>query len=86
MATTGEYWQFAEEALQYAAAAGTEDKRKAFLEMARHWTLAAMRAGGMVFPDERQIPSPSTNPLLNADQKSGNWCNARKARRQFRQF
>jgi len=41
MTTHDEYRQYAKECLRWAAAAKTEDQRKAFLEMARAWTLAA---------------------------------------------
>jgi hypothetical protein len=43
VATIGEYKQYAKECLRWAAESKTEDDRKAFLELARAWTLAAMR-------------------------------------------
>ena len=41
MSTANEYRLFAEECLRWARSAKTEDERKAFLDMARTWTIAA---------------------------------------------
>lgn len=43
MATAKEYRQFAEECFRWADEAKTEQDRTAFLELARVWTLAALR-------------------------------------------
>ena len=51
MATINEYRQFANECLRWAAEAEMEDDRKAFLELANDWTLAALRLEGVLSPD-----------------------------------
>jgi len=43
MATAQEYRKFAEECLRWADEADTEEFKDAFIQMARDWTLAAMR-------------------------------------------
>jgi hypothetical protein len=43
MATAQEYRKFAEECLRWADEAETEEFKDAFIQMARDWTLAAMR-------------------------------------------
>ena len=63
MATVNEYRQFANECLRWAAEAETEDDRKAFLELARDWTLAALRLEGVVTPDPKQTRLPSNREL-----------------------
>jgi hypothetical protein len=50
MATITEYQQLAHECVRWAARAKTEGERMAFLEIARAWTLAAVR----VAPVEQQ--------------------------------
>jgi hypothetical protein len=45
MTTTAEFRQFAEECLRFAEQAKTEQERKAFLDMARTWTQAAVGTG-----------------------------------------
>ena len=47
MATVSEYRQFANECLRWATEAETEEERNAFLQMARDWTLAALRLEGV---------------------------------------
>jgi hypothetical protein len=59
MATVSEYRQFAAECLRWATEAETEDMRKAFLDMARDWTLAALRLEGVLTPDAKETESPS---------------------------
>ena len=63
MATVNEYRQFANECLRWAAEAETEDDRKAFLELARDWTLAALRLEGVLTPDPKQTRLPSNREL-----------------------
>ena len=64
MATVNEYRQFANECLRWAAEAETEDDRKAFLELARYWTLAALRLEGRLTPpDPKQTRLPSNREL-----------------------
>jgi hypothetical protein len=46
MATISEYREFAKQSLRWAAEADTEEFKKAFLDMARDWTLAAIRLEG----------------------------------------
>jgi hypothetical protein len=50
MATAEEYKQFAKECLRWATEAETDDDRNALLEMARDWTLAALRLDGVLVP------------------------------------
>jgi hypothetical protein len=52
MATADEYRQFAKECLRWATEVA-EDERQAFLDMARDWTLAAMRLEGILIPERR---------------------------------
>ena len=58
MATVSEYKQFAKECLRWAAEATTEEDRKAFLDLARDWTLAAVRLeeGAMLAADKENVP------------------------------
>jgi hypothetical protein len=51
MATAKEYRQFAVECLRWATEADTEQDRAALLELARDWTMAAMRLEGLLVPD-----------------------------------
>ena len=55
MTTAKEYREFANECLRWAAEVEAEDDRQAFLDMARDWTLAAMRLEGMLIPDSKEI-------------------------------
>jgi hypothetical protein len=59
MATADEYRQYAKECLQWADEAKTDDERRSFLDMARDWTLAAMRLEGMVL-GRSERPSAAT--------------------------
>ena len=58
MTTAEEYRQYANECLRFADEAKTDDQRQAFLDMARDWTLAAMRLEGTLRPDQsdRAVP------------------------------
>jgi hypothetical protein len=56
MATVNEYQQLAQQCVRWAARAKTEDKRTAFLEIARAWTLAAARVGSTLRSDETLTP------------------------------
>jgi hypothetical protein len=58
MATASEYRQFATECLRWATEAETDDMRNAFLDMARHWTLAALRLEGVLIPDANETEPP----------------------------
>ena len=55
-----EYRKFADECLRWATEAETEEFRDAFIQMARDWTLAAMRLEGVLAPrkseDEAHMP------------------------------
>jgi len=64
MATVSEYKQYAKECLRWAAEAETEEYREAFLQMARDWTLAAMRLEGVLVPDGAltEPQSPDRHP------------------------
>jgi hypothetical protein len=62
MATSGEYREYAKECVRWAAHAKTEDERTAFLDMARAWTLAAIRLDSELITEaEVSTPSPSTH-------------------------
>jgi hypothetical protein len=50
MTTAQEYRKFAEECLRWATEAETEEFKDAFIQMARDWTLAAMRLEGFPAP------------------------------------
>ena len=63
MATVNEYRQFANECLRWAAEAETDDDCKAFLELARDWTFAALRLEGLLNPDAKQTGLPSHREL-----------------------
>jgi hypothetical protein len=52
MTTATECRELAIECLRAAAEAKTEKDREAFIELARDWTLAAMRLEGLLVPDE----------------------------------
>jgi hypothetical protein len=45
MTTADEFRQYAQECLEWAKKAETDDQRQSFLDMARDWTLAALRVG-----------------------------------------
>jgi hypothetical protein len=47
MTTADEYRDYAKECLQWAEEAETDDERQSFLDMARDWTLAALRLEGI---------------------------------------
>jgi hypothetical protein len=51
MSTTAQqYREFAAECLRWATEVQTENDRQSFLDMARNWTLAAMRLEGTLVP------------------------------------
>jgi hypothetical protein len=50
MTTAQEYRKFADECLRWADEAETEEFRNAFIQMARDWTLAALRLDGLSVP------------------------------------
>jgi hypothetical protein len=43
MTTADEFNEYAKECLRWADEAATDDERQSFLDMARDWTLAALR-------------------------------------------
>jgi hypothetical protein len=55
--TAREFREFAAECLRWATEVEEKD-RQAFLDMARVWTLAAMRLEGTLIPTSEQQPSP----------------------------
>jgi hypothetical protein len=66
MSSAKEYREFAAECLRWATEVESEDDRQAFLDLARDWTLAAMRLEGILIPDgEQQLP-----PLSGSTEKS----------------
>jgi hypothetical protein len=52
MTTSSEFREYARECLQWADQAETEDQRESFLDMAKHWTLAAFRLEGAFAPGQ----------------------------------
>jgi hypothetical protein len=52
MTTADEFRQYAQECLEWAKQAETDDQRQSFLDMARDWTLAALRLGMSKDTDE----------------------------------
>jgi hypothetical protein len=63
MTTAQEYRKFADECLRWADEAATEEFRNAFIQMARDWTLAALRLDGLSVPPQvgrsgAQTPEP----------------------------
>jgi hypothetical protein len=66
MATAKEYREFAAECLRWATEVDSEQDRQSFLDMARDWTLAAMRPEGILIPDSEQ----QLSPLSGATEKS----------------
>jgi hypothetical protein len=55
--TATEYRDFAAECLRWATEVDSEDDRKSFLDMARDWTLAAMRLEGtLILSGDQQLP------------------------------
>ncbi len=46
MTTASEFREYARECLEWADAAETEEQRESYLDMAKHWTLAAFRLEG----------------------------------------
>ena len=59
MATADEYRQFANECLRWATEADTDEFRQSFLDMARDWTLAAMRLEGTLLPNASDFSAPT---------------------------
>jgi hypothetical protein len=60
MATADEFREYAKECLQWADEAETDDQRQSFLDMARDWTLAALRLEGVMIPALSEQPSAAT--------------------------
>jgi hypothetical protein len=58
MTTPNEYREFAAKCLHWATEVDSEEDRQSFLDMARDWTLAAMRLEGILIPDGEQHLSP----------------------------
>jgi hypothetical protein len=57
--TAKEYREFADECLRWATEVDSEDDRNSFLDMARDWTLAAMRLEGtLILSGDQQVPPP----------------------------
>jgi hypothetical protein len=48
MTTSDQYAGFAKECLEWARGAKTDAERKAFLDLARAWTLAAAKADNVI--------------------------------------
>ena len=56
MTTAQEYREFATECLRSATEVEARDCQQAFLDMARDWTLAAMRLEGLLVPETKMEP------------------------------
>jgi hypothetical protein len=54
MATVSEFKQYAKECLRWATEAKTEADRQALLDLARHWTLAAIRLESAMSPTDKE--------------------------------
>jgi hypothetical protein len=59
MSTPADCRAFAKECFEWADQAKTDDQRRAFLDMARAWTAAALRMEGVLIPDNSGPPSPN---------------------------
>jgi hypothetical protein len=57
MTTADEFREYAKECLRWADEAETDEQRQSFLDMARDWTLAAMRLDGMLGQKDSGQPS-----------------------------
>jgi hypothetical protein len=60
MTTACEFREYAKECLQWADQAETDDQRQSFLDMARDWTVAALRLEGVIIPGRSEQPSAAT--------------------------
>jgi hypothetical protein len=60
MTTASEFHDYAKECLQWADEAETDDQRQSFPDMARDWTLAALRLEGVMIPRQPEQPSTAT--------------------------
>jgi hypothetical protein len=58
MATVSQYKQYAKECVRWAAEASTEEDRKAFLDLARDWTLAATRLESLKSATNKEMEAP----------------------------
>ena len=58
MAAADDYHQYAEECMRWAVDVATDDDRKAFLDMARAWTEAALQLEGVLVPIQQDTQSP----------------------------
>jgi hypothetical protein len=61
--TAQQYREFAAECLRWATEVQTEEDRQSFLDMARDWTLAAMRLEGSLVPIGEHQSSPFSNSM-----------------------
>jgi hypothetical protein len=62
MTTAKEYREFAKECLKWADEAEADNDRNSFLEMARDWTLAAIRLEGGLTPEGRETKTTGNAP------------------------
>jgi len=62
MTTAKEYREFAKECLKWADEAKADNDRNSFLELARDWTLAAIRLEGGFAPDGRETNTSGNAP------------------------
>jgi hypothetical protein len=60
MSTAEEFREYAKECLLSADEAETDDQRQSFLDMARDWTLAALRVEGLMSPAQSEQPNTAT--------------------------
>jgi hypothetical protein len=60
MTTANEFRDYAKECLRWADQAETDDQRQSFLDMARDWTLAALRLEGVMIPRQSEQAGAAT--------------------------
>ena len=66
MTTASEFREYAKECLAWADEAETDSQRQSFLDMARDWTLAAMRLEGVLAPPQIEGSGPQTGVTCEA--------------------
>jgi hypothetical protein len=69
--TAKQYREFAAECLRWATEVQTEEDRQSFLDMARDWTLAAMRLEGTLRLEGPLVPTAEhqSSPFSNSMEK-----------------
>jgi hypothetical protein len=60
MTTANEFREYANECFRWADEAVTDNERQSFLDMARDWTLAALRLESVMIPRQPEQPGAAT--------------------------